>query len=414
MTHYQTRHEMYEKLRQRAHEEVPKLIRLGREGSHWDFKQEWHADKVSLQHDIICLANNLESEVSYLIIGIADDCSAIIGVDDAESKRLNTQNIVNMLGNMRWGNSRAPFVLVESIKYSGKTLDVVVILSMREDMPYFLAMPSGRIKPSAIHSRRNDQNTPIDKGATWSEIEDIWRHHFGLDESPLIRVEGLLGDKDHWRDLTSLDSSEDKYYEFEPEFTVLHYADYERTGYEYYMLGQTDSTPGWYNIEVRYFQTVICSRLGVALDGGRYFTPAPPCSFFNWGERRRGILSDLTYCFFLANSIEWALNGFFFDESSPSAARARKLFLDNVVLYEDEDERRSFEDALRYHENTFTKRLQDQPDPYEIDRLPDYYSNEARESMSLSIRAVPVIKGMLQEYRDGTQEWWRDNTTTSW
>ena len=51
-------------------EEIPTLIKLQREGTYWDFKQQWHTDRSELKADIICLANNVESSTSYLIFGI--------------------------------------------------------------------------------------------------------------------------------------------------------------------------------------------------------------------------------------------------------------------------------------------------------------------------------------------------------
>ena len=49
---------------------VYELVHSKREGNYWDYKREWHSDKVELLHDIICLANNLEHNESYLIIGV--------------------------------------------------------------------------------------------------------------------------------------------------------------------------------------------------------------------------------------------------------------------------------------------------------------------------------------------------------
>ncbi|MCQ5071917.1 hypothetical protein, partial [Adlercreutzia sp. DFI.6.23] len=98
-------------------------------------------------------------------------------------------------------------------------------------------------------------------------MEDIWRHHISLDESPLARVKGMLEDKEHWRFLSEVIGTEDKYYLYAPEFTVRHDSDDERDGYEYYMLNQTDPGPSWYTIEIRYFQTRIFDTLGIALDG---------------------------------------------------------------------------------------------------------------------------------------------------
>lgn len=67
----------------------------------------------------------------------------------------------------------------------------------------------------------------------------------------------MLEDKEHWRFLSEVVGTEDKYYLYAPEFTVCHYSDDERDGYEYYMLNQTDPSPSWYTIEIRYFQTRI-------------------------------------------------------------------------------------------------------------------------------------------------------------
>lgn len=60
-------------LQSRIQEEAPNLIALKREGAYWDFKKEWHKDNSELIHDILCLANNLEGDVSYLFIGIDEE-----------------------------------------------------------------------------------------------------------------------------------------------------------------------------------------------------------------------------------------------------------------------------------------------------------------------------------------------------
>lgn len=96
-------------------------------------------------------------------------------------------------------------------------------------MPYSLSKGSGKVRAHMVHTRRVDSNTPIDEGASWNEVEDIWRHHFSLDESPLARVKVMLEDKEHWRFLSEVVGTEDKYYLYAPEFTVCHYSDDERT-----------------------------------------------------------------------------------------------------------------------------------------------------------------------------------------
>ena len=40
--------------------------------------------------------------------------------------------------------------------------------------------------------------------------------------------------------------------------------DYERDGYEYYMLNQVNCSPSWYSISLRYHQTTLYDTLGIA------------------------------------------------------------------------------------------------------------------------------------------------------
>ena len=79
-------------LRQRVQKEVPALISLKREGTYWDFKREWHEDNSNLMHDILSLANNLESQISYLVIGIDEtsDYEACDVSTNSAVKRRNT------------------------------------------------------------------------------------------------------------------------------------------------------------------------------------------------------------------------------------------------------------------------------------------------------------------------------------
>ena len=182
-------------LRNRAHGEVPTLIRLKREGPYWDFKRQWHELNYELIHDIICLANNLESEVSYLIVGIDEDDNYNVRDVTGDPKRKTNQHLVDLLSKQRWGSPQAPFALVEPIQLDSRVIDVVIIQSSREDMPYYLGKPNGELKVWMIHTRRVDANTPIDVGANWSEVEQIWHHHFALDASPLDQARIMLRDK---------------------------------------------------------------------------------------------------------------------------------------------------------------------------------------------------------------------------
>lgn len=388
-------------LRDRAHEEVPALIPLRREGPYWDFKRQWHEQNHELVHDIICLANNLENEVSYLIVGIDEEDGYNVRDVTDDPKRKSNQNLVDLLSKQHWGSPQAPFALVESIQLDDGAIDVVIIQSRREDMPYFLGKPNGELRAWMIHTRRVDANTPIDVGANWSEVEQIWRHHFALDASPLDQATLMLRDKANWVFLTNISNGEDKYYRFAPEYTICHCPDDGRDGYEYYMLNQTDCSPSWYSISLRYHQTTLYDTVGIALDGGRYFAPVPSWSFIRWAGEGYKRDVDVSYCYYSLDSIDWVLNEYFFDEGYGDARIARDRFLEMVVLFESEDERSDFERILTWSRGEFEKRLSSQPVPYGSERLPDSYAERGRNMLRNQMRAVPVVKSLLADYRCG-------------
>lgn len=383
--------------------DVPALIKLRREGSYWDFKKQWHKNNHELLHDIICLANNLESEVSYLIIGIDDndDYRVCDVIDNQEAQRKTNQNLVDLLNNHSWAGPQPPFTTVISIEYEGATIDVIVIVSRRDDMPYYLSNPDSKLNAWMIHTRRSDQNTPINKGASWSEVEQIWRHHFALDASHLDQAEIMLRDKANWMPLTTISNLEDKYYKYAPEYTVCHRSDYGRSGYEYYMLNQVDCSPSWYSIFLRYHQTTLYDTLGISLDGGRYFAPVPLLSFIRWAGERYKPDPDVTYCYYALDSIDWVLNEFFFDEEDDGAHMARNRFLEMVVLFENEGERSGFEYCFRQCKDEFERRLSGCDTPFGPERLPETFSDRGRVMLGDRMRAVPVIKSMLDDYRRG-------------
>lgn len=390
-------------LRERARDEVPHLINLRREGPYWDFKKQWHDENWELIHDIICLANNLDSDVSYLVIGIDEDgdyrvCDVETNID---APRKTNQNLVDLLSKQHWGSPQAPFALVEPLEFEDGNIDVIVIQSRREDMPYYLGKPNGQLKAWMIHTRRVDANTPVDTGANWGEVEGIWRHHFALDASPLDQAKIMLCDKDNWEYITSIGNSEDKYYKYAPEYTIHHTSDDDLDGYEYYMLNQTDCSPHWYTISLDYHQTCIFDAQGIALDGGRYFAPVPPRSFIRWHGVRNKLEADVSYCHYERDSIDWTLNEFFFDENYSDARISRNRFLDMVVLFESHDERLDFEWRLRFCKDEFERRLGTTEDPCEPERLSESYPERSRNRLRDQMKAIPVIKSMLEDHRNG-------------
>lgn len=77
------------------------LICSKSEGEWWDFKEIHHADKASLLHDILSMANSKLDRDSYIIFGVRDKSFEIIGCNE-DSNRRNKQNIVELLRSVRF------------------------------------------------------------------------------------------------------------------------------------------------------------------------------------------------------------------------------------------------------------------------------------------------------------------------
>jgi hypothetical protein len=146
-------------------EEIPSLIKLQREGTYWDFKQEWHSNRSELKADIICLANNIESSTSYLIFGISDKDFSPVDISD-DKHRKTQSDIIDMLKNMQWKGGQPPFILMHSMSYENSLLDILAIKSRPEDMPYMLSKKDGDIYANIILNRQGDRNSPQEQGAS--------------------------------------------------------------------------------------------------------------------------------------------------------------------------------------------------------------------------------------------------------
>lgn len=399
----------------KLHDEIPNLIALKKEWTYWDFKREWYNDNTSLLHDILCMSNNLDREISYIIIGIDEEKD--FSVNDVEkssqTNRKNTQQLNDFLSKVHWANGRWPFVLVEPLFFQNGIIDVIAIVQSREDMPYYLDRPNGAIHPFAMHTRRGDSNTPIGISANWNEASSLWSHHFGLDSSPLERVQGMLKDKENWSNLSNYGLTSEKYYRFSPEFTIGDVPDDDLGGYEYYMLTQYDAEPHWYFITIKYFQTPLFDCQGIALDGGRYFTPVPNRSFLKWPNSN--ILEPSpSYCYFIQDSIEWDINRFYFDDDRGEEDMSQRRFFDSILLFVSEEERINFERIVVASSKEFNLRMERLDNPYGVEKLPEEYTEEGKSYLLFEMKQAIVLRKMLEEVRNGAYSEWYCPTSQKW
>lgn len=376
---------------------ILELIHSKREGEWWDFKRQWPS-KEDLLHDVICLANNTQFQDAYLIIGVDEENDYAYRDVSSDNYRKNTQQVVDFLKAQPFAGDNVPNVQVfaQSIQ-SGETIDIIEIKASK-DTPYYLRQNQFGLNAGAIYSRTVDSNTPKGKSANHRQTEALWRNHFGLTDTPIERLERFLVDDAGWQE--SLEHSEGlkEFYVQHPEYTIEHVSDDSLDGYEYYHFEQTDSSPHWYEIFIRYHQTVIAGVQGVALDGGRYFTSVPDRAFIRTPSHDGWSLNKLaySYCYFVEGSLNHLVHKHFYREGTGDERIAHDRFLSTIVIYEDEHEREAIESWIQDNPLDFEKRLEDIT-PFV--NIPEEHTETARKSYIDSLKMVRFIQDELEKRR---------------
>lgn len=368
------------------------LINLKQEGPNWDFKRQWYepGHEGELLHDIICMANNIENRDAYIVIGVneQDDYSVCDIINDPGRKK--TQNIVDFLRGKSFAADTRPVVTVESVRVGDSTVDVIVIHNSNKT-PFYLTEKYRQVHPYNIYSRIQDTNTPVDKSADLSVVEYLWKKRFGLILSPLERIRVLLQDKAGWDDCPGVE--ELKYYRNAPEYTIGYaFEDPEhRDGYEFYILSQTDNQPHWTVIQIKYHQTILKEVSALILDGGRHFSPSPLLdgvsfdSYSSW---------DISYSYFVKDSFEYLLHEFYYDKDNSEARWSDQRLMENILLFETEDEHQYFNWYLEQYWNS--KHITyDVKDPY-VENIPGYNMDVFKEQ----IKNAQIMQKMLVDFRN--------------
>ncbi len=200
-------------------ERVSQLIIQKCEGAYWDFKQEWHLNLSRLLHDILCMANNLLDEDSYIIIGVQDD-GTICGINDDDSNRKTQAKLINWLSQIEFAGDRPDVQVYQDIDCDSKKIDVIVI-SQKNNGPYYLKERYQEVSPNNIYTRVGDTNTPINESATFFQVETLWRKRFGILNSVQEKAVKYIYDLSNWEFIDS-NGTEDAvwYYKGDPAYTI--------------------------------------------------------------------------------------------------------------------------------------------------------------------------------------------------
>lgn len=373
-------------------EEILELISLKQEGAYWDFKKEWYEEgkQPDLLHDIICMSNNLENRDAYIIIGIDEENDYCVNDMTNAENRKSTQMLVDFVRNKKFAGGIRPRVMVETMQLETGTIDIIVIKN-GYSTPYVLEESYRGVNANNIYTRVMDSNTPKNKTAEISQIEYLWKKRFRLLMAPLEQVFYFLLKREEWEDVPDDSSVTRMYYKYSPEYVIEYAGCDDRDGYIYYLFSQIDSRPHWYNIYVKYHQTILFSTIGVGLDGGRYFTNVPCTDFLFDDWHHEG---NISFKYYVKGTKEMILHDFFYDYDSHDAMYARDRFEECILIFVSDTEKENFKD---YAASKWPKR-QDYLEDVRLPRmeLPGVYREDAfKEEYENAL----VLKKMLDEYR---------------
>jgi hypothetical protein len=323
--------------------EVLKLINSQKEGSYWDFKRQWHDNKVDLLHDIICLANAKHKGIRYLIIGIEDPAQGeFVQCCSTDPNRKTQAQLIDFMRDKPFLGGYRPDLEVHTIIYDEKQIDVIAV-SDQPHKPYSLFAQcedkGKRLFAGSIYTRVGDTNTPNNKTADLYHVEQMWRERFGLDLTPMDKVLMLLRQPDLWEG--DIRSGQPVYCRDHPEFQIEKCNDWE--GDEPYTTIFISPRSHFYEYAVKYHTTTLFTQIIVALDGFRHYVPAPTISVIE--NRLIKSCTNGCYCFYYDMD---SVTGAFVEFLSDSIQAIQHLGFHECILYfQNEAERKAFEKSVQ-------------------------------------------------------------------
>ena len=388
------------------------LVAQGHEGSFWDFKKIWPKNKVDLIHDVVCMANNLESNISYIICGIDEENDfRFVDVRTNNAHRKNTQQLNNMLWSQPWAFA-PPLVEVVEVDMINDYVDVIVIYAESKSQPYYFTKPitnQGKtLLPGTIYTRVEDSNTPVDRTASLRDTEQLWQKRFGINLTPLERLPLLLDEHEMWAETSPHPSyaaeafTEVYYHKKYPEFTLMKIPDDRKNGWEYYMLTSPyNDSADWYLVRLYYHNTMLVETLGVYID--HHFFPIPRLGVITNKNEKSLTERKHYYYFYIEGALEDLLEQFYLGKEETDEYYTHQLIMEVVPRYKSEKERVEFEEYLKNNQEVVLRK-KDAVEVYIGNPVfPDSYREDCREVFKDQAKYGCALVKILNEFRERTQ-----------
>ncbi len=238
--------------------------------SEWlDFKEFFYSNNADLVHDILCMANVLQEESRFIVIGVSNDKSRI-GLQPGTIYK--TQADISQLLRSAQINRMPTIILHKEDLQNGKFL-LGIEIKNRLDKPYFLLkeyMDQGkRVRQGAIYTRITDSNTPIDSTTPDHIVENMYRQRFGLQLKPKERFFKIISEVENWAHEDDNGLSIFRY-EPDPSYYIEEvYQEDLKKFQEPWTFLFPDPNAFRYEYKVCYQWTKLMSYFDISCDGGR-------------------------------------------------------------------------------------------------------------------------------------------------
>ena len=130
---------------------------------------------------------------------------------------------------------------------------------------------------------------------------------------------------------------------------------------------------------------------GNILDGGRHFTNTP---LLDGISIKQSIKWDVFYRYWIINTLEYNVHLFFLEENNSEAMPSERSLMENVLVFEDENEHQMFNYYVETHwcnKDEYIDR------DYEV-YLPEVIGNDLRPFV-VELFNIHILQNMLIEFR---------------
>lgn len=322
------------------------LLGRGKEGSYWDFKEEYSGKISDLVKDIVCFANTVHNLDCYIIFGVSDELE-VVGVEG--KNRVKQADIIDKLSKMHFAGDNVPSVELETIFLEYKEIDILIIKD-NVYTPIYLKQNDGEMLRGCIYSREGDRNTPNKGNSDINSIEGLWKKRLGLTKPPLDYFYDRLTFKEEWNGMDNF-----FYNIYRPEYTVVvNDGDYDGKD-EFYFYVMTNPSGGFSDLELRYNGTVLDYYQLAILDSGQLRIPIPEWGYIHSQEYKTNV--TIRYKYYIKSSNRYALIKFLIDESDEEELIAFDDLKNIVIFFETEEEKHRFEQYIFFNQQSIIEHV---------------------------------------------------------